>query len=329
MQDIALDCLALPYEGSRPRNWGQEFGRADHLVVEIGCGHGDFLLRMAEEHPDQDFIGIEQEWERVKKTLRKITLRRRALRNPTAGRNIRVLYLDAVVVLQRFFSPQTIQKVYCLFPCPWPKKRHVKHRLFSSEFLKLLNSRLLPQGEVQIATDDQEYFAWVGEQLPGTGFRYRAGRVPPRFQTKYERKWLAGGQEEFFEYQLVKEQHMPVPGEEDAPMKIYLAKNFCWEKFVWQDVHGPATVILKESLFDQQQQKVMLRFVVSEPMMTQPLWVTIGRGAKEWRIAKSFGHPIIPTPGIAAAILAVAEAAAKSGGSEFWATDEGAAVPEE
>ena len=118
--------------------------------------------------------------------------------------NVRFLLVDARVALERLFVPGSVHRIASLFPCPWPKERHAKHRLFTTAFLGLLNSRLVEAGEVQIVTDSQPYLQWVLEQLPDTGFCAHWTPVPAHFRTKYARKWASAGQQEFYELRLVK-----------------------------------------------------------------------------------------------------------------------------
>ena len=83
--------------------------------------------------------------------------------------NVRLLKIDARVAFERLFLPQTIDHIHCLFPCPWPKKGHVKHRLFSNVFLKLINSRLKQKGQVKIVTDFCLTGEWVRGEIEGSG----------------------------------------------------------------------------------------------------------------------------------------------------------------
>ena len=129
---ISLSPLVqYPKEGVQ---WSKVFGRAAPLEVEIGFGLGDFLIRTARERPQHNFLGLDNSWLSVKKTLRKI--------NQEQISNIRVMHVDAKVVFERLIEPRTVSFIYSLFPCPWPKSRHEKYRLHTSDFLRILNNRL-------------------------------------------------------------------------------------------------------------------------------------------------------------------------------------------
>ena len=143
---LSLQPLLLWQHGARPIDWAQQFGRQAPIEVEIGFGNGEFLVREAQVHPELNFVGIEQEWASAQRALRRLA--------QVKILNVRVLLVDARIALERLFLPQTVQRVYALFPCPWPKERHVKHRLFAQTFLTLLNSRLevVREAIVQLGT---------------------------------------------------------------------------------------------------------------------------------------------------------------------------------
>ena len=116
----------------RPLDWERRFGRSAPLEVEIGFGGGDWLVSSARKRPAHNFVGIDAQWPSVKRGLRKL--------RTGDVQNVRVIMTDAQVALQRLFRPRSIQRISSLFPCPWPKKRHIKHRLFSRRFLTLANT---------------------------------------------------------------------------------------------------------------------------------------------------------------------------------------------
>ncbi|MBI5149719.1 MAG: hypothetical protein HZA28_02990 [Candidatus Omnitrophica bacterium] len=283
----------------RPVLWQEEFHRLAPFEVEIGFGLGEFLIRSATAHPDRDYVGIEQHWERMRK----------ALEGMSALRNIRVLKVDARVAFERLFVPETIDHVHCLFPCPWPKKGHVKHRLFSNTFLKLLNSRLKKGGGVTIVTDSAPYQAWIRQQLDATGFELASRMVGPRYDTKFERKWHNEGHEEFHELTLTKTTHVAVPLTEDTLLRDYRLKEFDPKCFRFENQTGPVSVIFKEMLFDPAKDKAMVHLVVAEEEITQHFWVAVVKKGKIWRVCQADGQSVLPTPGIARAIELVYEQA--------------------
>lgn len=302
MKAYSLKPLIAHQHVGRPIAWPRQFGRRAPLDVEIGFGLGEFLIRSALAHPERDYVGIEQHWQRLARALARMT----ALR--PHGANIRILKMDAGVALERLFLPKTIDCLYCLFPCPWPKTGHIKHRLFSSRFLKILNSRLKQQGRATIVTDARFYIEWILEEARDTGFRSSLRTVRPRYDTKFERKWQNEGQQDFYELVLAKTRHVAVAVKEDTPLKAYALKQFDPKRFRFRDQTGDISVIFKEMLFDPAKNKAMVHLVVAEEDITQHFWVSVIKKGKIWRVCKADGQSFLPTPGIARAIALVYEA---------------------
>ncbi len=175
---------------------------AGTIEVEIGFGSGEYLLRRARQFPDRVFIGIEKKSGLIKEVAKKV-----AIHNLT---NIRLLDWCARDAFTYLFPACSVSRVYALFPDPWPKKRHSKYRLFSTQYLRLLNNRLITGCEALIVTDSEEYCNWMLKQLPGTGFEVEHSTIPPQFNTKFERKWLDQEFSTFFKILLKKTEHIEV-----------------------------------------------------------------------------------------------------------------------
>ena len=199
-----------------------------------------------------------------------------------AGRKAAALWARAEATKRGFGpdTPQTVQRVYALFPCPWPKERHVKHRLFAQTFLTLLNSRLVPEGTVQMVTDHEPYLHWVLAQVPDTGFEAQWTTIAPRFSTKYERKWCETGQQEFYDLRLWKTTHIARPFTEDATLHIHRIAHFDATRFQPGALHGAITVTCKEFLYDPRRQKGMVWVFVAESGLTQDFWIEIVRNGR-------------------------------------------------
>jgi tRNA (guanine-N7-)-methyltransferase len=121
------------------------------FVFEIGCGHGHFLASYATTFPEQTCIGVDRDSERVARATRK--------RDRAELRNLHFLRADAVLFLETLPRGVQVADVYVLFPDPWPKARHHKHRLMQPAFLDLLATKVAPAARLMFRTDHQEYFA--------------------------------------------------------------------------------------------------------------------------------------------------------------------------
>jgi tRNA (guanine-N7-)-methyltransferase len=284
-------------EDERPINWRRKFARTADLEVEIGFGLGDFLVRQALASPHKDFVGIELGWPLVRRALRKIAL---------AGlNNVRVLQADARVAFERLFTPNSLNRVYALFPYPWPKPRQAKHRLFSKPFLGLLNSRLVERGELLIVTDHQPYFDWLLAQLSDSGFTARSEMIGPRFRTKYERKWQENGQEHFYELRLTKHRHIEIPMKEDLTLRTYSVIRFDPERFEPLDQRNKIVVEFKEVLYDPARQKALVKSLVVEDNLVQNIWIEVVRKGACWLIRPAGGTGLVPTVGAQRAVDAL------------------------
>jgi len=303
----SFEPIISPHVLKRPINWDEQFNRCASIEVEIGFGMGEVLMQMARRSPDRNFIGIEQHWERIHKTLLAIT--REQDNDQNVFKNIRILKTDARVVFERLIAQKTIDSIYCLFPCPWPKKGHIKHRLFSNNFLRLLNSRLKKNGTLKIITDFYPYHQWILEQIDHTGFQIEIRAVASQYNTKFEKKWKEEGQEKFFELNFFKKRHINVSHKKDSPLKSYTLNRFNISNLQLKDEKGDVSVIFKDTIFDEQKQKAMIHAIVAEEHLTQHFWITIIKKQKKWFIVKEEGQNFFPTPGIAKALTLVYEAA--------------------
>ena len=312
IKKCSLKSLLVYDQIDRPTRWGDLFSRNEPLVVEIGFGTGEVLIRMAREHRGSNFVGIEQHWERIHKTLRDITKNNCKEIKCSELDNIRILKVDARVAFERLFTQKSINNIYCLFPCPWPKKGHIKHRLFSNFFLRLLNSRLKARGELKIVTDFEPYCEWVLEQSRKTGFQVETQIIKPQYDTKFERKWMEEGKERFYELKMLKKRHINVLVKEDVTLKSYKLKDFCAQRMQFENDIGEISVICKDVIYDSKRKAMLVYVIVSEPDLMQHFRITIFKKGDFWRVCKADGQVFFPTPGIARALQVVYEAACKT-----------------
>jgi len=161
------------------------FGRKAPKILEIGFGMGETTARIASEHPENDYLGIEVHSPGVGALLKRI--------DEHALTNVRIVQHDAVEVVRSMLPPESLAGIHVFFPDPWPKKRHHKRRLIQHEFATLLASRLAPGGYLHAATDWQEYADHILATLSGVesldnphvGFAERPANRP---ETKFEQR---------------------------------------------------------------------------------------------------------------------------------------------
>jgi tRNA (guanine-N7-)-methyltransferase len=301
---LSLDPLISLGQAHRPVAWSDRFGRSAEMEVEIGFGLGDFLVRRASRHPERDFVGLETGWPMVRRTLRKIAL--------TKLTNVRVLQADARMAIEWYFGERAIHRATALFPCPWPKEKHFRHRLFSNGFLSVLNTRMAEQGKVLVVTDDEPYSRWVVMSAAGAGFEASWHEVLPGYMTKYERKWQSLGQERFYEVRLTKRNHLALSLGEEVPLISRFVTHLDPDSFALEGCRGDLTVEFKEFLYDQKREKGMVRCVVGEDRLLQNFWIEIVREPERWCIRPARGCAIIPTRGVQRALDLVHNAALRT-----------------
>ncbi|HEX9779771.1 MAG TPA: hypothetical protein VGB20_00995 [bacterium] len=295
--------VAWAGDARRPIDWTNGSGRRP-LDLEIGFGRGEWLIRLAAESPGRRIIGLELEWESVKRALRRIDQARLT--------NVSVALVDARVALERLIAPASLSRVFALFPCPWPKEKHAKYRLFSREFLELLNSRLEPGGVVLLVTDSRPYLDWVLGETPGSGFEAGWQTNAPRFDTGYERKWSRQGQTRFYELRLRKTARLDARLKEDVPLHPHLVSNFDPERFSPEGARGEVTVEFKEFLYDAARRKGLARATVVEDRFVQEFWIELAGAPDGWHIRPAQGCRLVPTRGVQLALDLAREAALRT-----------------
>lgn len=180
-----LDKIIIRENGHLPLDW-ESMSDSGRIFVEIGFGNGEFLGHLARAFPDVLIVGIEVS------QLCAFKGARLALRN--GYENVRIMHGDARFLLKHCFKPETVERVYMNFPCPWPKTKHAARRVTVPLFADMLNYLLLPGGFFQLATDVDWYAEEAAETITkGGAFSAEPIIVNPRreYLTKYERKWKA------------------------------------------------------------------------------------------------------------------------------------------
>jgi len=155
--------------------------------LEVGFGAGEHLIGQALAHPTVGLIGCEPYVAGVASLLRQI--------ENTGLDRIRV-YPDDARALLSCLASASLDRVFILFPDPWPKRRHHRRRFFQRETVNSFARVLKPGGELLFATDHGEYACWTLTILtshpdfrwcargPDDWRRPPAGAVPTRYEDK-------------------------------------------------------------------------------------------------------------------------------------------------
>lgn len=207
--DAFLPQVKLDTNKSFNKLFNQNF---DKIYLEIGFGNGEHLAGQAFKNPSIGFIGAEVFKNGVANLLSLITGIKEGSDLPdtislTEDRvdNIRV-FDDDVRLLFKYIPDNSIDKLFVLFPDPWPKKRHADRRFINPTNLKEIHRILKKDGILRVATDHKVYKGWALKQTIGSGlFNWTAKtsndwRKEPSdwVQTKYQRKAIREGRKAVF-----------------------------------------------------------------------------------------------------------------------------------
>lgn len=185
--------VIIPNPEDYKGNWNEAFGNDNPLHIEVGTGKGQFVLGMALQNPDVNYIGIELFDSVIVCALEKIE----AANKPS---NLRLLKVDGAK-LEEFFGKGDVDRVYLNFSDPWPKVRHAKRRLTHEGFLEIYENILVDNGEIHFKTDNRGLFEYslvsmneYGMALNYVSLDLHANMPEDNIMTEYEEKFSKLGQ---------------------------------------------------------------------------------------------------------------------------------------
>ena len=142
--------------------WKEVFHNEHDIHIEIGMGKGKFLMQLAKENPDINFIGIEK--------YSSVLLRALEKQEEMLYPNLFFIRMDAENIGD-VFEKVEVKRIYLNFSDPWPKDRHAKRRLTSKEFFSRYDSVLEKKGRVIFKTDNRLLFDFSLEQAAIAGWK--------------------------------------------------------------------------------------------------------------------------------------------------------------
>ncbi len=138
------------------------FGNDKPVVLEVGSGKGQFGCTYAKQNPDKNILCVER------------------------NRNVLILAIDSAremgldnikflcgtaEYLPSYISENTVEEIYLNFSCPFPKHKHIAHRLTNPRFLNIFKRILKPDGVICQKTDNMHFFEYSIEQFSVCDFR--------------------------------------------------------------------------------------------------------------------------------------------------------------
>lgn len=173
--------------------WQELFGNNNPIHIEVGMGKGKFLMRLAEQNPEINYIGIEK--------YSSVLIRAVEKKNEVEGLdNLYFIRFDADFI-NDIFDKDEIDRIYLNFSDPWPKDRHAKRRLTSRQFLARYDQFLKKTGEIIFKTDNKDLFDFSLEEVKEAGWNlvnytydlHNSEYVEGNVMTEYEEKFVAKG----------------------------------------------------------------------------------------------------------------------------------------
>jgi len=165
------------------------FKKEQPLHIEIGMGKGNFILNMAINNPDINFIGIEKYTSVASVAIKKIM--------EYDLPNLRVIISD-IVNLEDLLKNK-VEVIYLNFSDPWPKDRHAKRRLTSPNFLKLYDKLFKDKNVIIQKTDNDDLFQYSVDSIKNYGYEIEEISYDlhntgiPNIMTEYEEKFSNKG----------------------------------------------------------------------------------------------------------------------------------------
>ena len=190
---IESSSLVIHDAATKKGHWQEFFQNSNPIHIEIGMGKGRFLTSLAKQNPDINYIGIE----RYDSVLVRALEKREQVEELT---NLFYLCEDAKNICD-IFALEEVSRIYLNFSDPWPKDRHAKRRLTSTEFFARYDSILKKDGEVVFKTDNRILFDFSLEQVPLAGWQlkdvtfdlHHSEFAEGNIMTEYEEKFSSLG----------------------------------------------------------------------------------------------------------------------------------------
>ena len=188
-ENLTFECFVQPefdevFHRDHPLkgNWNRDFFRNDNpIVLELGCGKGEYTVALAEHDPSRNYIGIDIKGARMWRGAKSVTERKIA----NAG-----FLRTRVEFINGLFAENEVDEIWITFPDPQLKSRRAKKRLTSPLFLEYYARLLKPAGWINLKTDSQHLYRYTGEVIRRCGLRCAVSN-PDIYGTGYADKVLS------------------------------------------------------------------------------------------------------------------------------------------
>ncbi len=172
-------------------NNGNPFDNDNPIHLELGMGKGQFIMGLAKQNPDINYIGVELQ------ASAQVMAGKKLEEEPLE--NVRLYNQDVAKLLEHDFWVGSIDRIYLNFSDPWPKNRHAKRRLTSDRFTPIYDELLSENGSIHQKTDSKSLFESSIMSLTQNGYEIVDieldvhASVRPNIITEYEEKFSKKG----------------------------------------------------------------------------------------------------------------------------------------
>lgn len=167
------------------------FDRSAPYMLEIGCGKGGFAAEFARRNPDINLIAVEKDANVIVSACEKI--------KEEGINNVRFIKCSAEY-LPKYIKPDSIERIFLNFSCPFPKNKYAAHRLTHPRFLEIYKELMKDGAEIHQKTDNRQLFEFSIESLTVSGFALKNVSLDlhnsgfkDNIETEYEHKFASQG----------------------------------------------------------------------------------------------------------------------------------------
>lgn len=192
-------------EFSLKSHWHDKFfGNPHPIVLELGCGKGEYTVGLAKAHPLKNFIGVDIKGARLWRGLK--TCRDENIVNAAFVRS-------RIELIEHFFGLGEVSEIWITFPDPQPRQSRIRKRLTSPAFLNRYKMFLKSDGIIHLKTDSQLLYEYTLETIHHDGhtllyhsedlYAEEKNLEVKNIRTFYEQQWLQQGLSiKYVEFQL-------------------------------------------------------------------------------------------------------------------------------
>lgn len=172
--------------------WRELFGNENGIYAEFGCGKGKFIMTLAEQNPDRNYIAVEGRGSIILRALEKAACEGR--------RNI-IFVKEYIKDVSEYFGEGELSGIYLNFSDPWPKDRHAKRRLTHGRYLEGYRFILKKGCCIEFKTDNDDLYDFAVCEFESSGLKlleatedlHNSELEAKSVTTEYEDKFLAAG----------------------------------------------------------------------------------------------------------------------------------------